>query len=84
MRAFRPKSSLVKRAEYDDEQRLLTIWLSGGRRYAYADVPAEAYNALCNAASAGQHYNSQVKGRYPCREVTPGRRFRPAPDAFTR
>lgn len=82
MRACRPKSSLIRRIEYDETVRELVILFENGRRYAYADVPPDAYGALCSAQSAGHFYNQRVKGRYACREVGERRRFRPSPDAF--
>jgi hypothetical protein len=78
MRAARPSSSLIARICYVDEERLLRIRFRDGRLYCYFDVPAEAYDALRDAPSAGRHYNREIKGRYRCSYDPERRRFRPA------
>ena len=78
MRAAKLVSSLISRICYVDEERILQVRFRDGRLYCYFDVPAEAYEALRDAASAGRHYNEAVKGRYRCSYDPERRRFRPA------
>lgn len=78
MRACRPTSSLLERVTFDDDAGVLTVTLTGERRYAYFGVSAALYRELCGAASPGAFYNRRIRGRFACREVWPRRRFRPA------
>ena len=48
-----------------------------GRRYVYADVPADVFEAFKNAPSRGAFFNREIRDRYAFREVTHGR----SPDA---
>ena len=68
-------SSAIERVAYDPAARDLSVWFRSGRRYIYGGVPGELYRALCDSDSAGAFVNRAVKGRYPCREVPPRRRF---------
>jgi hypothetical protein len=78
-RAF-PASSAIDRAIYDPDKLRLDIRFSGGDRYSYFDVPAEVYDALCAAESAGEFVNRFIKPHFRC-EIEPGRRrFRPKGD----
>lgn len=61
------RSSAIERVGYNPGSSELSIWFSGARRYIYSAVPPEVYDALCQAPSAGQFVNDNVKGRYACR-----------------
>jgi hypothetical protein len=78
MRAAKLTSSLISRICYVGEERVLRIRFRDGRLYCYFDVPEEAFDALRDAASAGRHYNKEIKGRYRCSYDPERRRFRPA------
>lgn len=59
-------SSAIRRVEYDEAARVLSVWFRGGRRaYRYGEVPPEAYEALLESASVGSFVNAEIKGRYP-------------------
>jgi hypothetical protein len=76
MRASRlDRSSAVERAQYDDEERTLSIWFRGGRRYIYSGVEREVYDRLCTAPSAGAFVDRTIRGRYPCRADPARRRY---------
>lgn len=69
------ESSAIERARYDSGT--LDIWYKGGDRYSYFDVPAEIYEALRAAPSAGEFVNREIKPVFRF-ELEPGRRrFRP-------
>ena len=70
-------SSAIERVGYDDDERTLSIWFRGGRRYIYSGVERETYDSLCRAPSAGAFVNASIRGRYPCR-ADPARRRYPA------
>jgi hypothetical protein len=78
MRAARLSSSLISRICYVEAEKVLQVRFRDGRLYCYFDVPAEAYDALRDAPSAGRHYNLEIKGRYRCSYDPERRRFRPA------
>lgn len=72
-----PDSSAITRAAYDPDRRVLDLWYAGGDRYSYFDVPAQVYERLLAAPSAGAFVNAEVKPVYR-HEIEPGRRrFRP-------
>ena len=69
-------SSAIERVAYNRATRELSVWFAGARRrYIYADVPPDVYEALCEARSAGRFVNAEVKGRFACREHPPRRRY---------
>jgi hypothetical protein len=78
MRAAKLSSSLISRIGYVDEERTLKVWFRDGPMYCYFDVPPEAYEALRASASAGRHYNAQIRGRYRCSFDPARKRYRPA------
>jgi hypothetical protein len=77
MRAAALSSSLISRIAYDEQARTLSIRFRSGSLYVYYDVPAEEYDALRSAASAGRYYNACIKGRFRCQYDPDRRRFRP-------
>ena len=72
-----PDSSAIDRATYDGEDRTLDLWYAGGDRYSYFDVPAEVYEALKQAGSAGEFVNHWIKPNFRCEIERRRRRFRP-------
>jgi hypothetical protein len=45
-----------------------------GRRYVYADVPPDVFDAFKTASSRGAFFNREIRDRYEFREVTPASR----------
>jgi hypothetical protein len=70
-------SSAIARAAYDEESATLDIWYKGGDRYRYFDVPAEAFEALLSAPSAGEYVNGRIKPHYRFEIEERRKRFRP-------
>ena len=58
------QSSNLRRCDYDIETGRLQIQFYSGKIYAYDGVPASVYNGLLEATSAGQYFNSNIKGVY--------------------
>ncbi|MFC4594302.1 KTSC domain-containing protein [Sphingobium tyrosinilyticum] len=78
MRACRfTNSSMIDRAAFDDDARMLTISFRQTGKYVYYDVPGIIFEELCKARSAGAFFNQEIKGRYPCRRDPARRRFGP-------
>lgn len=57
-------SSYLSSAEYDAEERLLTITFHSGAVYGYQGVSWEVWRGLTSAPSAGQYFHRHIKGRY--------------------
>ena len=57
-------SSNLRRCAYDIETETLQIQFNSGKTYTYNGVPASVYNGLLEASSAGQYFNSNIKGVY--------------------
>ena len=57
-------SSWMRSAEYDADDKELTIVLDNGNEYTYRAVPMQVYQALITAPSAGHYYRANIKGRF--------------------
>ena len=62
-------SSVIKRFEYHPDSRELEVLFVTGRRYLYADVPAEEAEAFRAAFSKGAYFNRHIRDRYRYREL---------------
>jgi hypothetical protein len=58
------KSSALRSATYDAEERILEITFRNGRSYTYRDVPPDVVFGLASAQSQGDFYNANIKGQY--------------------
>lgn len=63
-------STVIKRFVYDETDAALWIEFTTGRRYVYCDVPHEVAEALRHAFAKGIYFNTRIRDRYRCREVT--------------
>ncbi len=57
-------SSNLARVRYSENTSTLEIEFQGGRVYQYFDVPKTIFEALLQADSQGQFFNSQIKGLF--------------------
>lgn len=78
MRGARLNSSAISRVAYDEDSRILSIRFRDSGLYLYFDVPADIYEGLKSAPSAGRYYCDVIKGRYRCTFDPARKRFRPA------
>lgn len=62
-------STVIRRFDYSPERRELFVEFTTGRRYLYADVPAEAADALRSSFAKGVHFNRHIRGRFASREL---------------
>ena len=76
-RAHSFSSSAIARALYDEDEATLDIWYKGGDRYRYFEVPAEVFEALLSAPSAGEYVNRHIKEEYRFEIEERRKRFRP-------
>lgn len=63
---MKTKSTCITNYAYHNDG--LEITFNGNRVYRY-EAPQHVYDALCTSASKGKHYNTFIKGLYPCYEV---------------
>lgn len=66
-------SSVIADIDYEPERERLTVTFVTGRVYEYFDVPADVTASFQSAFSKGAFFNSRIRERYRCREVTPAR-----------
>lgn len=57
-------SSAIAHIDYNAAARELHVTFTNGRRYSYADVPAEVYFQFCRAASKGVFFNAMIRDHY--------------------
>lgn len=57
-------SSSLRALGYDPDEQALEVEFSGGARYRYEHVPAEAVQALLEADSLGRHFNQVFKPQH--------------------
>lgn len=62
-------SALLSSAGYDPATKVMEIVFARGGRYAYAEVPPEAWDAFIGAESKGKHFLSDIKGKYEFTKV---------------
>ena len=63
-------STVIRRFAYDQSAHALWVEFVTGRRYVYSDVPEEVAETFRLAFSKGIYFNTRIRDRYPCREVT--------------
>lgn len=64
-------STVIRRFVYCPDSRELAIEFVTGRKYVYSEVPQSVGDALRGAFAKGVYFNSRIRDRFPCREVTP-------------
>ena len=63
-------STVIRRFVYDQNERQLWVEFVTGRRYVYEDVPEEVATTFRTAFSKGIYFNTRIRDRFSCREVT--------------
>jgi hypothetical protein len=63
-------STVIRNYLYDAANGELWITFVTGRRYVYAAVPQDVFDAFKAAPSRGVFFNREIRDRYACREVT--------------
>lgn len=58
-------SSVIRTFSYEPESRRLHVTFVNGRRYSYAEVPPEVFEAMRRAFAKGVFFNRRVRDRYP-------------------
>ena len=63
-------STVIRRFVYDTDRHELWVEFVTGRRYVYEDVPDSVADAFRSAFAKGVYFNSRIRDRFTCREVT--------------
>jgi hypothetical protein len=63
-------STAIRGLLYNPEKRELSVTFFTGRRYVYANVPSEVFEAFRNAASRGAFFSNEIRDRYAHRATT--------------
>jgi hypothetical protein len=66
-------STAIRNIFYDPAKRELWVTFVSGRRYVYAGVPSELFDAFKTAPSRGTFFNNEIRDRHAFGEVTRGR-----------
>lgn len=66
-------SSVIASFNYNAAHATLTVVFVTGRVYEYFAVPAKIAADFRNAPSKGAFFNTQIRDRYPFREITAAR-----------
>jgi len=66
-------STAIRNLIYEPAKRELSVTFVSGRRYVYAEVPSDVFDAFKTAASRGAFFNHRIRDRYAFREVPRGR-----------
>ena len=64
------KSSVVASVGYDADTRTMEVEFNTGRTYQYFEIPSDVHASLVSAKSIGQYFNTQIRDRYRCHEIT--------------
>ena len=62
--SFSPDSTLVSVAYYNRGEQKLFVKFGGNGLYGYEKVPSYIWDQFTKAASAGNYYNTNIKGKY--------------------
>ncbi|WP_375414672.1 KTSC domain-containing protein [uncultured Bradyrhizobium sp.] len=63
-------SSVIRSYSYSAKKSELTITFVSGRRYVYADVPQDVFDAFRAATSKGSFFNSEIRDCYSCFQLS--------------
>jgi lysyl-tRNA synthetase class 2 len=63
-------STVIRSFRYDPEARELHVTFVSGRRYAYADVPAEVAEEMRLAFSKGSFFNRRIRDHFAATRET--------------
>lgn len=62
-------SSNIDSIGYNEVVEVLVIKFKSGKVYAYRNVPKDKYEGLMNANSVGGYFNSEIKQKFPEKEI---------------
>jgi KTSC domain len=63
-------STAIRNLFYDTAKRELWVKFVSGRRYVYAEISPDVFEAFKTAPSRGVFFNHEIRDRFAFREVT--------------
>jgi hypothetical protein len=63
-------STAIRGLLYNPEKQELSVTFTTGRRYVYANVPPEVFDAFKSARSRGAYFNEEIRDHYAYRATT--------------
>ena len=63
-------STAIRNLLYVPAKRELWVTFVSGRRYLYAEVPPDVFDAFKTAPSRGAFFNREIRDHYAFREIT--------------
>lgn len=67
-------SAVIAAYEYNPAMETLTIRYHSGKVYNYLKVPQQVFKDMRSTMVKGIWFNRNIKGKYVCEEITPGRK----------
>ena len=62
-------SKLIKNSSHNAATGELEVQFANGRKYKYADVPADEYDKMLKAESTGKFFLANIKSKYKATEI---------------
>ena len=62
-------STAIRHVDYEAARRVLTVTFVTGRRYVYAEVPRQVFEAFVTAPSKGTFFNAAIRDAYAYEEL---------------
>ena len=62
-------STAIRHVDYEAARRVLTVTFVTGRRYVYAEVPRQVFEAFVTAPSKGTFFNAEIRDAYTYEEL---------------
>jgi hypothetical protein len=62
-------STAIRHVDFEAARRVLTVTFVTGRRYVYAEVPREVFEAFVTAPSKGTFFNAEIRDAYAYEEL---------------
>ncbi len=63
------QSGSIRSVGYEAETSTLEIEFQTGTIYQYSNVPSQVYDGLMRAPSKGSYLQTQIRSRYPYRQI---------------
>jgi len=62
-------SSIIKRTEYNPDDRELYVELTNNNMYLYGEISQQEYDDFCTAESQGAYFNQHLRGKKPYAKI---------------
>jgi KTSC domain len=69
------ESTTLSVVAYDEAREVLRLQFRSGAIYEYSGVPGAVHAALLKAPSKGEYFNQSIRGCFPYRAISSGRKM---------